>query len=258
MGTSNFTNVTSYNRDDHSTKPFVIYSMSIFDDKRLSNDELLIMLKLLKNSDNYIFNSTYFQKESGLSKNKYYDALYHLIELGYINKKTDRRNVIWTINETPIEIEHKERLKKEKKDNENELIENEPLEESKAKEIANSFKEENKQLVGPVIDPEPIQEPEHIKEEITNQIINNMEEVKETIVSTNEELFSKMETFINTKNNNEFEFSNDAINAIGKYFTKEERDELLKYYKEFIKVKKINRYDVDKIKNELISPIYNK
>lgn len=54
---------------------------------------------ILSNSDSYVFNSTYLQKNSGLGIKRYYTIIAHLIELGYLEKNRIQHGVEWIINE---------------------------------------------------------------------------------------------------------------------------------------------------------------
>ncbi len=81
-------NQTIYNRSLHdSNNPYLMISSKLINDKRLTNDELLIMIKILSNSDSYIFNSTFLQKEMKLGQIKFYSAIKNLIKYGYLKKK---------------------------------------------------------------------------------------------------------------------------------------------------------------------------
>lgn len=95
-------NKKKMNRAEHNSEhPYTCISNVIIKDKRLNVVETGMMLKLLSDSDEYIFNSTYFIKETGLGKDRYYGALNNLIKLGYINKQRIKGGVLWTINESP-------------------------------------------------------------------------------------------------------------------------------------------------------------
>ncbi len=103
MGRKYF-NTTKYNKALHDDKhPFLVVSNELIKDRRLTDEELGLMIRILNNSDGYVFNSTYFQKHvSSQGENRYYKSLKHLQELGYIVKIPKQGGIDWIINEVPI------------------------------------------------------------------------------------------------------------------------------------------------------------
>lgn len=80
-------------------------SSKVITDPRLTDEELGLFLKILNNSDDYIFNSSYFQAQvSSQGERKYYKSLKHLQELGYIIKKPKLGGIDWVINEIPDNV----------------------------------------------------------------------------------------------------------------------------------------------------------
>ncbi len=98
-----FQNSTLYNRAHHNEQnPFTVITNTLINDSRLTVVELGLMIKILSNSENYIFNSVYTQQTSGIGKDKYNQSLKKLISLGYISKKAKNKGGwLWVINETP-------------------------------------------------------------------------------------------------------------------------------------------------------------
>lgn len=98
----NFKNETKLNRTAHDENNFyTCVSNQLIKDERLTIIEVGIMVKLLSNSDGWIFNSSYFKTTLGIGKDLYFKSIKHLVELGYINKIRYQGGVRWIINETP-------------------------------------------------------------------------------------------------------------------------------------------------------------
>ncbi|MBN2835295.1 MAG: hypothetical protein JXR48_10045, partial [Candidatus Delongbacteria bacterium] len=101
-----YVNTTHYNTAPHDDKhPFLVISNEIIKDQRLSDEELGLMIRILNNSESYVFNSSYFQAHvSSLGERRYYKSLKHLQELGYIIKKPKQGGIDWIINEVPSNV----------------------------------------------------------------------------------------------------------------------------------------------------------
>jgi hypothetical protein len=96
----NYTNTTTYNRAiKNKENTYKKFSSSLLNDDRLTDLELGIMIRILKNSDTYIFNKDYCQKNSGFGIDIYEKAIKHLKELGYISIERKQSGFRWIINE---------------------------------------------------------------------------------------------------------------------------------------------------------------
>jgi len=103
-----YVNTTKYNRlsDEQKVKHrYTVISNLLINDERLSFTEKGMMIWILSNSDDYIFNSEYVQKYiSGIGEDSYYKCMKHLQELGYIQKTKKLKGFDWIINETTFKI----------------------------------------------------------------------------------------------------------------------------------------------------------
>lgn len=94
------TNQTTYNRADRNEKePYALIAQKLLNDDRLSVIEVGIMVRILKNSDDFVLNITYQQKQSGIGRIQFDNAIKHLIELGYLHKEKVGLSYSWTVNE---------------------------------------------------------------------------------------------------------------------------------------------------------------
>ena len=102
---ADFRNTTKYNRSLHDeNNTYSCIANSLTNNDNLNAIEKGLMLMILSNSDEYIFNSTFLFKRSGLSRRLYFDSIDNLILLGYIQKYKIASGWNWIINETPIQI----------------------------------------------------------------------------------------------------------------------------------------------------------
>lgn len=105
MSTKTFKNSTKYNKCEHDEDhPYTMVSNSIIRDTRLDLLEVGIMTYLLSHDNNYIINTTYIQKISGIGQDRFYKKIKHLTELGYLNKIQILSGVNWIINEMPLQV----------------------------------------------------------------------------------------------------------------------------------------------------------
>jgi hypothetical protein len=97
-----FKNSTVYYREQHNAKhPYTVLTNQIIEDDRLNATEKGLMYMILSNSDEYVFNSDYLQKISGLGKVTYFNAIKHLQEFGYLIKRAvSTGGYRWTILES--------------------------------------------------------------------------------------------------------------------------------------------------------------
>jgi hypothetical protein len=102
-------NKTEYNRAVHDKdNPYMILSLKLAYDSRLSVLDIGIMCKLLSYPPGYIINMTVEQRKSGLGYVVWNTCLRHLKELGYIEKYDVANGTLWVINEIPIDKVKKE------------------------------------------------------------------------------------------------------------------------------------------------------
>lgn len=83
-----FKNKTVYIRESYNEEhPFTIISNHLVKDERLNASEKGLMLMILSNRNDYILNSSYLQKESGLGKTTFNKSMRTLQKVGYLLKK---------------------------------------------------------------------------------------------------------------------------------------------------------------------------
>lgn len=93
-------NTTVYNRAaKDSQNTYTKISSFLINDDRLSAAELGILIKILKNNDNYVFNKNYVQKQSKIGRDQFNKCIQHLKELGYLASKKIQSGCAWTVNE---------------------------------------------------------------------------------------------------------------------------------------------------------------
>ena len=90
------TNTTTYNRIKKPTKFFVL-SKPILD---LPFIERGIMIEILSNADTFVIDKEVIRKRTGLGRDFFNKHWTNLKELGHIETKRIRREVIYTINES--------------------------------------------------------------------------------------------------------------------------------------------------------------
>lgn len=197
-------NLTNYNRADHgTTNNYTVISNQLINDNNLNVIDKGIMLMILSNSDNFIYNSIVMQKKSGIGKIAFYSSIKKLITLGYINKQAIQGGYIWTINEAPIIAEQPQQ----------------PMEEQQPTEEA---------IIEPSV--EPIEEISTIS---TNEIINvNKEPINKCDTIDEKKLFSEITDYINS---DAYESVFDNINNINNHFTKKEITYLRKHFDDYKK-----------------------
>jgi len=101
---TNFKNQTEKQRAMHNeTNPYTLISNRLIDDEKLTATELLIMIKLMRDSDNFIFNANSFRDKHNVGKFLFDKSMKNLIEYGYIKKERIRGGVKWTIKEVADE-----------------------------------------------------------------------------------------------------------------------------------------------------------
>ena len=80
-----FKNKTVYIRESYNEEhPFTIISNHLVKDERLNASEKGLMLMILSNRNDYILNSSYLQKESGLGKTTFNKSMRTLQKVGYL------------------------------------------------------------------------------------------------------------------------------------------------------------------------------
>lgn len=96
-------NTTVFNRIAKDQKnAYLKISKSLINDDRLTATELAVLIKILKNNDNYVFNKNYVQKKSKIGRDKFNACIKHLKQLGYLDSKKIQSGYAWTVNEIPI------------------------------------------------------------------------------------------------------------------------------------------------------------
>jgi len=241
MEATKFQNATVYNRTQHNEQnPFNLFTNKIFTDSRLTFIELGIITKILSNSDNYVFNSDYFQKQGGISKYTYNIAMNNLKKYGYVSKTPKKSGGwVWIINEIPVSVATPAQPTAQ--------VEQLPVKEK-------------------II--EPAQPEEELgtltaeqEEQINNKIqtlINEMEQEKEApemeVQPTDENagLYERIELYIDSKNDDKYDSYDDTFNNVTKDFSYEELTVLNDNYEAFKERKKLNYKSYPKIKFEIM------
>lgn len=102
MSSKIYSNTTNYNRCEHSMEyPYTMLSNDLIKDQRLNLLEVGIMTYLLSNSDTYIINTSYIQRICGIGQDRFYKAIKHLTDLGYLIKNQRKGSTNWIVNENP-------------------------------------------------------------------------------------------------------------------------------------------------------------
>lgn len=114
-----YKNQTIYIRESYNEEhPFTIISNHIVNDENLSAIEKGIMLMILSNSNDYVLNSTYLQKQSGLGKVTFNKALRKLKNIGYLIKKPLKNGGYkWIVMESTLIYEELQKIGYLKYDN---------------------------------------------------------------------------------------------------------------------------------------------
>ncbi len=102
-----FKNKTVYIRESYNEKHyFTIISNHLVKDERLTATEKGLMLMILSNSNSYILNSSYLQKESRLGKTTFNKSMKKLQSLGYLLKKPlNNGGYKWIVIESTLMFE---------------------------------------------------------------------------------------------------------------------------------------------------------
>ncbi len=114
-----YKNTTVYIRESHNEEyPFTVVSNHLVNDDRLNVTDKGIMLMILSNSDSYVLNVTYLQKESGIGKVLFNKSMKKLQELGYLLKKPIRNGGYkWIVMESTLIYDDLQKLGYLKYDN---------------------------------------------------------------------------------------------------------------------------------------------
>jgi hypothetical protein len=107
-----FKNKTVYIRESYNEEhPFTIISNHLVKDQRLNASEKGLMLMILSNCNDYILNSTYLQKESGLGKTTFNKSIKTLQKVGYLLKKPlQNGGYKWIVMESTLIFEDLQKI----------------------------------------------------------------------------------------------------------------------------------------------------
>ncbi|MGZ2368843.1 hypothetical protein ACXR6G_03560 [Ancylomarina sp. YFZ004] len=104
-------NQTTYNRSTNDGKEnfYTKIDNKMIRDKRLSLNQIGMMTLILSQSNEYVINSTYLQKHTGLGKDKFFKEWKKLQEYGYIIREDIRekgrvKGTHWIVNENPLNM----------------------------------------------------------------------------------------------------------------------------------------------------------
>lgn len=96
----NFKNQTTYNRAKHDdSNKYTLIAFETVRDKRLTSNELGILVYILSHANDFVINKGMIQRWSRLGDHSFNKCWNDLKQYGYIEKKPIQSGVEWTINE---------------------------------------------------------------------------------------------------------------------------------------------------------------